>query len=425
MNTENIYNQNFDYAYDKLKSIRDTKVARRENNDNSIMPLFHCGDYKYNTYCSIVEHIETLLVHVVRKILYMLLDKYKIGYNYYPVPDAYKNIEIMYRESQSGCKVAFIIKENDKKIGYVIHDNHNYEEYLKDDIIDEIRYIHLSEYSAEAYDVIINGANDYNKKAQLPVSHCSIRDLFLKYFTEDEFKTFMTHVNRFNEDANVIISFTTVVSPTEWAIERFKDTTLKEIAEFDYYSKTREAEISENNFRKMNDTYINNGIYKILVSSEKFAESFFGAEWNYQMYVLTENLDLTGIVAGYLKSIEQLLYFVANYYIESGKQIQLNNPMTREPVYYTEQIDTRKTLGWLETFVNNNKHLSNVSYFVSNFTKRAIHEYGNVNRNPLSHKEIIKNTERVKAIREETLFLYFLILGSCKFEEEDFANLMK
>lgn len=114
-----------------------------------------------------------------------------------------------------------------------------------------------------------------------------------------------------------------------------------------------------------------------------------------------------------------------NYYIESGKRIQLNNPRTKEKVDFTQQVDAKTTLGWLEIFVNNNHHLSNVSYYVNNYTKRAIHEYADVNRNPQFHKDMIKNTKHVEAIREETLFLYFLILEGCKFTEEDVEKLLK
>ena len=50
-----------------------------------------------------------------------------------------------------------------------------------------------------------------------------------------------------------------------------------------------------------------------MVGKSSFAVSFITSEWYYKVYQLSENLDLTSVVAGYLKSIEQKafqLYFL-------------------------------------------------------------------------------------------------------------------
>lgn len=47
-----------------------------------------------------------------------------------------------------------------------------------------------------------------------------------------------------------------------------------------------------------------------MVGEANFAISFITSELNYQIYQMTENLDLTSVVTGYLKSIEQLIWTI-------------------------------------------------------------------------------------------------------------------
>ena len=56
--------------------------------------------------------------------------------------------------------------------------------------------------------------------------------------------------------------------------------------------------------------YIGRGLWRAMVGEANFAISFITSELNYQIYQMTENLDLTSVVTGYLKSIEQLIWTI-------------------------------------------------------------------------------------------------------------------
>ena len=427
MNTEYIYKEQFEYAKDKLRQFRDNKMRRYENKEDlGIKRIFNCGDDKYGMYSNIVTQVENYLIQVVREILYKLLDEYEIEYNYYlSLTENNESIE-RYVKNRHGCPVAYIINENDKRIGYILYDEINHDEIINEGRVDEIRYIHLTEYSDEAYKILIYDKNRIYQKNNIPVSQCTLKDFFERYFSTEEYSIFQDYAYNFNSEANTIISLSTVVSPTEWAIKRFKLETLEELKTFDYESRAKMAGIYDNTVSRMIDNYINKGLYKIFAGNEKFAESFISAEWNRKMQILTEDLDLTGVVVGYLKSIEQLLYFISNYYVSQGTQIKLtySTRHNTDSCYYTEQIDARKTLGWLKTFAINNPELTIVSDFVKRYTEEKISDFGNDKRNPLSHKEIIKKLDEVKEIRDETVYLFFLIVGELRFTDEDIERLL-
>ena len=86
---------------------------------------------------------------------------------------------------------------------------------------------------------------------------------------------------------------------------------------------------------------------------------------------------------------------------------------------YKDDID--KTLGSLERFITN---YSNESLFQSNFgnsrknvmryLKAQISDWRVRYRNGYFHKHNLKQKDRIEAIREETYFLYLLILGAIR-----------
>lgn len=97
----------------------------------------------------------------------------------------------------------------------------------------------------------------------------------------------------------------------------------------------------------MTKNYIDRGLWKAMVGSANFAVSFITSEWNFEMYELTENLDLTSIISGYLKSVEQLIWTILKF--QTGKSFKIR-AKNGELIEYTtnseDVIDT--TLGSLE-----------------------------------------------------------------------------
>jgi hypothetical protein len=177
-------------------------------------------------------------------------------------------------------------------------------------------------------------------------------------------------------------------------------------------------DINDTNYSKIKNQFLNCGRYKLLLGESDFAKSFLTSEWLYKKYFSLQEMDNTFIVAGYLKSIEQLLWDII-YIIGQGRQvrgvtIEENN---------ADDIDT--TLGSLQTFItnySNNDLFENVlgtsRNFIRRYLKCQLSTWRSRYRNGFFHKDNLKDKETIDAIRDETFFLYLLILGTISLDAE-------
>ena len=178
-------------------------------------------------------------------------------------------------------------------------------------------------------------------------------------------------------------------------------------------------DLNQRNYGIIKDTYINGGRYKLLIGNADFAESFVTSEWLYKKYFFLDDLDNTFIVAGYLKSIEQLLWDII-FITGNGRQM--------DGIYIAEEnVDAiDKTLGSLQHFLNTwsnddlfRSDFGNAKHFVMSYLNRRISHWRKAHRNGYFHKHNLKKKETIQAIREETCFLYFLILGALKLSSQE------
>ena len=107
-------------------------------------------------------------------------------------------------------------------------------------------------------------------------------------------------------------------------MESFKKKKSQMLRDMDYLAianKGQSGELSDQEFAKVKNSYLNNKMYVAMVSSNDFADSFISAEWSYDVYYnAMGELELTGIIAGYLKSIEQLMYKIVRFHKNQGVQ---------------------------------------------------------------------------------------------------------
>lgn len=203
--------------------------------------------------------------------------------------------------------------------------------------------------------------------------------------------------------------------------------------EYDRIKAVRFAELhtEDPNFRDLNDFNFNNiknefigqNRYKLLLGSSDFAMSFLTSEWLFKKYFSLEEMDNTFIVAGYLKSIEQMLWSII-YIIGQGRQIR---EATIEEDNF-EDIDT--TLGSLQHFITNyvNEDLfesifGSSTRFVMRYLRAQLSAWRAKYRNGYFHKHNLTERQKIDAIRDETFFLYLLILGAISLSTEDMNTL--
>ena len=176
-------------------------------------------------------------------------------------------------------------------------------------------------------------------------------------------------------------------------------------------NKQYHLDIPEAHFRIIKDNF-DKDRYRLLLSDEDFAKSFFTSEWLFQKQMKNDNLDKTYIVAGYFKSIEQLLAYCIKT-VSSDGYIDIFNGRN---VSVSSTDFAKATLGNMQHYIgdlNNRKifdsRLSNRSIVLLN---RQLAQWIKEERNGFFHKDNISDIGFVDRIRDATYNMYLLILGS-------------
>lgn len=132
-------------------------------------------------------------------------------------------------------------------------------------------------------------------------------------------------------------------------------------------------------------------------------------------------------MAGYLKSIEQLLFTLIGLAKGTGITILSKEKYNRENriILFTEEnedlVDT--TLGALEQVIAHNGQMLDVNRYAREYIVKTIDDWRDKQRNGYFHKHNLQSVEKVSEIREKAFQLYFLLLGSCTIQDEQLEEL--
>ena len=112
------------------------------------------------------------------------------------------------------------------------------------------------------------------------------------------------------------------------------------------------------------------GRYRAVLGKSSFAESFISSEWYYQTHTISSMLEQTAIIAGYLKSVEQLLYTIIRFSINTGNSIKKRGGERNEYIEYTTDSESLAdtTLGSL---IGYSRHYSDL-WSVNDSIRREI-----------------------------------------------------
>lgn len=132
--------------------------------------------------------------------------------------------------------------------------------------------------------------------------------------------------------------------------------------------------------------------------------------WYYKMYQLTNNLDLTSIVAGYIKSVEQLLFVVF-----ASRQIPVKDIHKYLVQFSGESLQTMSiTLGSLESALSHKQWMiaSNIDQDAYTCISTLVKEWNDKYRKKLFHSENLTSLAIVDEVRNQAILLYAVLLGS-------------
>lgn len=260
-------------------------------------------------------------------------------------------------------------------------------------------------------------------------------DFLESLFGEKERNSFFLAMRTFKEEMHQAIGYqiTEICSPRNR--EKLKTDLLDELREFNYcavrdelYERDQNPEhnkgkLEHKTFKKILNNYLSQGLYSMMVGSKEYANSFLTSEWLLKKYCTLDELDNTFIVAGYLKSIEQLLWEIIRIV---GKGRLLRDKVISEE--NNDCIDT--TLGSLEYFLSDNgnsdlfRDVFGVSkHYVIKYLRTQLRKWRITYRNGYFHKDQLKDRDRIETIRREAIYLYMLILGSLDLSGIDISML--
>lgn len=269
---------------------------------------------------------------------------------------------------------------------------------------------------------LINNSPERNMNGRVRVFPLHL--FFQKHFEADEYAIFCKYANDFHVKCNNTISYKTVITPTKRTITAFKQRKCQMLRDIDYFSiagKGKSGYLSDKELAKVNHSFLSKKMYTAMVSSNDFADSFISAEWAYDVYSNSMGeLDLTGIIAGYLKSIEQLMYRIAQFHKNKGIKIKTKNGYEAFTTNNEKTIDS--TIGSLNNFIREGK--LGLSKNIKGCIHKAVDLWRQDQRNGYFHKtNLYLSDNKLSEVRELTLFLYFLILGGISFSPQELSLL--
>ena len=424
MDNRNLYEYTFAELSNMVVLSREKLLANHAEIESSIGRMFSLGDENYSAHKSIVEANESRCIRYIETLVVKICEQNNIPFEYYPVDARFSNCRFDVQAASRPFQMVRI--EESKRVGYVFCDAESVCNYVGafatgNYEVDAIKIVRLNAPDQSAYESFYEAPNKQYAASGICARVITIAELFDSLFGKDEYAVFVEYVNAFNAKVKELIGFNTVLAPTDEAISRFKVKTGEALANYPYKNYIPE-DVFQSQVKILLDNYLNRKLWRAMIGTSDFAASFISSEWNYHVYQLTDNLDMTGLVSGYLKSVEQLLHNILQISASKGISIKARDGRIVEYAIENEQqIDL--TLGSLEAAIQHNGHILDVSPYMKRYLVDTISDWRDKQRNGYFHKHNLYSAEKVAEIRDKAIYLYFLILGSCTISDNQFSKL--
>lgn len=455
--------------YDQVieKYIKTRKRFREVWLKSSFYPkneLFQYADDDFYFYRFAVSREEHEKISLLNEIIYGVLERYKIDF------------EAL--DMRNDVPFEYLINTNDGRFGYTFEDfrvGEDINELLKKYNLDKA-YIIRTVKSIENKHIIRNNRNFIEQG--LNVSEITLQTFFETYFSKEEYCVFETAIMDYITKSRNIMGYQSikVLSTMNLSVRKLFEE--KILNEWDYeHSKYQIIDQTNSKIQnivyvgnyefkdrwgKIQERYLGEDLFKVMLGKESFAESFITAEWLYYSLKGKENFDYTSIISGYLKSIEQLLYKLVMLNIDNNCIISLKTDkdtkqkaITDGVIVYEMKWDKNKksfvktvakngwekwlkfpyidftstqkeymdsSIGTFEYFLRNNPNI----YIDSDLAKvicDMVSCFRTECRNSYFHTQNLHDETIVDKVRENAILLYFVLLGSVKTTLENKNNI--
>lgn len=343
-------------------------------------------------------------------------------------------IEVEWQEHNTNNdknNIEFIIYKNEKRIGYI------YRGFIDESTIDlgNVDILYVLDWRSYLRSRTIEQKYTNNK-----IEYLKVHDFFVSVLSENmynDFVTYLTCVECEIDDVLGVISVATMSKKNYHLSRLYEDNVLKETVNrlYSYVGiEDDNLDLEEKSKKLLNSRMCKQEFFekkfdRIFTGENEISRSFLTSEYLYKNYQYVEEFDSTCIVAGYLKSVEQLLYRLCLEHINTGLTIRYNKDkyknkikrMTgKEPVCDKKIELNIKNMDYIDsTFDSLVDFLTNRDNYKQTLlcTKKektilreCLDAYRQECRNSHFHKDVITRWNKVEIIRNNTIFLYCLLV---------------
>lgn len=456
----------------KIKNaiITDVLSFKKTWEDSSGFSVFHLNSYEYCLQKYLEKRLEHYIrIHLITGLIGRMLTNKGVGITY---PMNYKENEILTNEEFEKIHTyEFIADYGNARVMYRYCDWTQEEamDYLKnDEFIDEVNIIQWNSFvNTKKRDSDFNVVN---------MKHVSPNKFFINQFGMEEYEFFITFMETTIINIKDYISVKSVPMlsnhylcmlrfEVEKSIEEYTTKMMNfwetkknmiernvEVKDFDIgydiigtINKQKYPNVpslSEKLLFKENllDKFVKNKMYRYLIGVSDFAKSFMTAEYMYAQHKEDYHFDYTAVAAGYLKSIEQLLFSILKLnFGKKGYWIKYNGyrsetdplPEIKEDRKHIKRVELiQENIDYMDTTIGSLiaffKFYKETILISDKLLRKTIIDclncYRDECRNGSFHKNNIKVKSKLEFIRTNTLFLYIILLAGFRLGESSYEN---
>ncbi len=315
-------------------------------------------------------------------------------------------------------KVNFVIEIDNKKTGIIISNIIDYMPNIDDAIefgIDKVVNVVLKESDLPVFFKPNSGPYKlYPHKEK--VENKTIKQ-FYDMIGDDSYDDFKEFVSRYHYEAELALGMTVSSIPTEKAMKVHKGKVKESLLSY-FYENELSMIFTNDEIIKMKKKFESN--FEIMIEDSDFSNSFISSEWYYDLQVKTDGgLDQTAIVAGYLKSVEQLLFSILLSLCEHNDFYFRKKKSGKDKMEKIALRNNNKELlltmaGDMIKVIKQNKHIIMYKTTVTDRIIEYLKDYIDNTRNGYMHKDNLYDMSEIEKIREKTYCVYFMILSTFK-----------
>lgn len=286
----------------------------------------------------------------------------------------------------------------------------------------------------------------------------TIKDLFLQYFSMEEYGIFINAAKKTMSQAYDMLGFQTIKSLISSNLSVFKTQLLKNITttsfdEMQYLLVDSQGTLSANTYQHaikdrdvaiINNNFFDKSRYLSLVGEKAFASSFITSEYLFHTFKPGQAFDYTAIITGYIKAVEQLCACIIYDVIlpqNNPDLVFMSRQFTKQEQTVKEQLLKAGSLHNIHNYYYIVVSESNIQYYNQKLSlesllfffdvnkeyildidqngswpaiKHCIKNYIAFDRNGYFHKHNINDFSVVERIRNNTLLVIYWLLGSVK-----------